>query len=74
MGVINGEHSGITADAEGIAVGTGSPGRDSRFRVSFIENKYVDPSPEEDTALRKALLDLMQERSLSFYGQMKYAP
>jgi DNA-binding transcriptional regulator YiaG len=46
----------------------------SRFRVSFIENKYVDPSPEEDTALRKALLELMQERSLSFYGQMQHAP
>lgn len=43
----------------------------SRFRLSFIEFRYLEPAPEEDAALRKALMELMQEKSLTFYAQVQ---
>jgi transcriptional regulator with XRE-family HTH domain len=45
----------------------------NRFRLSSIELGYVTASPEEERALRTALLQLVKERSIKFYGLLREA-
>ena len=39
----------------------------SRFRAWLIESGRVRSSPEEETALRRALVNILQERENRFY-------